>query len=92
MENFPVKMEEITTKCILLESSQDTKVKINQFTSGKSDKKKTSNFRPQNNNNKNKNHNSNNNFSYKNNFNNKFKNNGNDNRVTDVQKISTKTE
>ena len=46
MENFPEKIEEITTKCILYESSQETKVKINQISSGKSDKKKTSNSRP----------------------------------------------
>jgi len=97
METFPEKIEEITTKCILFEASQDSKSKINQLSGSKSDKKKTSSSRPQNNNNnnynnKNKNHNfnSNNNFNKNNNSFNKLKNNNNNNYVADVQKISSK--
>ena len=71
MEKFSEKIEEITTKCILYESSQETEVKINQVSSGRPDKKKISNTRLQNNNSnyhsKNKNHNFNNNSNYKNN-------------------------
>ena len=96
MEKFPEKIEEITTKCILFESSQETKVKINQFTGGRSDKKKSSNSRQQNNDNnynKNKNYSFNNynsNTNKNNNSFNKTKNNSNNNYVTDVQKISSK--
>ncbi len=96
MEKFPEKIEEITTKCILYESSQESKAKIGQFTSNKSDKKKNSNPRPQDNNKKNITANGNNNF-YKNKFYNKKKtdsnqnqNQSNGNHVTDVQKINTK--
>ena len=88
MENFLLKMEEITTKCILFESSQNTKIKINQFTSGKPDKKKTSNSRQNNNNgynNKLKNYNN-----FKRNSFNKPKNSSSNTHVTDVQKISSK--
>ena len=69
MEKFPEKIEEITTKCILFESSQETKVKINQFSGGKTDKKKISNSRSQNNNNSYNNKNKNHNFNSNNNFN-----------------------
>ena len=96
MEKFPEKIEEITTKCILFESSQETKVMINQFSGSKSEKKKTSSFRTQNNhndsNNKNKNYNNFNNINnnFKKNAFNKSKNNSSNTNVTDVQKISSK--
>jgi len=88
MEKFPEKIEEITTKCILFESSQETKIKINQFSGGKVDKRKTSNSRQNNNNgynNKLKNYNN-----FKRNSFNKPKNSSSNTHVTDVQKISSK--
>ncbi len=86
MEKFPERLEEIITKCILFESSLEMNAKISQLSGNRADKKKSSNFRSQNNDRKSKNNNSNKNNGYSN----KPKNNSNDNHVTDVQKISTK--
>ena len=93
MDKFPDKLEEITTKCILIEASQDAKNKINQLSGYKNDNKRNTHSRS-NNNNKNKN-NDNNNFSRNNNFYNKSKNNfsnnnNNNNHITEVKKINSK--
>jgi len=94
MEKFPEKIEEITTKCILFESSQETKLKINQLTNNKNYKRKNSHSYP-NSENKNKNNNNYYNHSKNNNFhNNKSKVNSSynnrENYVTEVQKINSK--
>jgi hypothetical protein len=94
MEKFPEKIEEITTKCILFESSQETKLKINQLTSNKNYKRKNSHSYP-NSENKNKKNNNYYNHSKNNNFhNNKSKVNSSynnrENYVTEVQKINSK--
>jgi len=93
MDKFPDKLEEITTKCILIEASQDAKNKINQLSGYKNDNKRNTHSRS-NNNNKNKN-NDNNNFSRNNNLYNKSKinfsnNNNNNNHITEVKKINSK--
>jgi len=54
MEKFLEKIEEITTKCILFESSQESKVKIGQISGNKSEKKKNSYSHSHDNNKKNK--------------------------------------
>ena len=102
MEIFPEKIEEIITKCILFESSQESKAKISQIAGSKSDKKKNPVSRPQNGERKENNYNPNNNSNKNNGFFKKSKYNGNNNNhnnnshnnnnnhVTDVQKINTK--
>ena len=94
MEKFPEKIEEITTKCILFESSQESKARIGQITTNRSVKKKSSHSHSQDNDYKNKVPNGNSNFyknKVKNNNNHRSnRNNNNDNYVTDVQKINTK--
>ena len=93
MEKFPEKIEEITTKCILFESSQESKAKIGQISGNKSVKKKSSYAYSHDNNKKNKSFNNNNSFNkFKNSSNQKSNINGNNsnNHVTDVQKINTK--
>jgi len=94
MEKFPKKIEEITTKCILFESSQKTKLKINQLTSNKNYKRNNSHSYS-NSENKSKNNNNYYNHSKNNNFhNNKSKVNSSynnrENYVTEVQKINSK--
>jgi len=97
MDVFPEKIEEVITKCILFESSQESKARISQISGSKSDKKKNPASRPQNgekkdnnNNSNNYNYNKNNNYFKKHKYNGNNNNHNNNNNVTDVQKINTK--
>lgn len=93
-EVFPVKLEDIITKAILFENSLNTKNKIREVSSTKSNKKKSSNSNF-NNKNKNKTFNrfNNNNYNHSK-FNNNNSSNNNNNKSSDyisnVQKINSK--
>ena len=92
-EIFPVTLESIITKCILFETSLNTKNKIRQVSGNKNNKEKKFNHRRNSNfRNRNFNNYNNNNNNY-NNYNNKFNNNkynNNDNNNIKVQKINSK--